>query len=268
MNTAELAQFSMLLEVSAKEKPGNIDRCHDYDDTKFEHFLASAILSGEVFKDAASGTLTIGEAIKSAVARTNVHNGGNTHFGAFILLFPLIMGKGIDGAKEIVRETTIEDAVLFYEAFGLTQVRVLSEDPMDVNDPESIRMLRENQMTLYDVMVHSSGHDMVAREWVNGFSLTRTAADMLICLGDGAGNIPKMFIQLMAAYPDTFIAKKYDEETAERIKLKAADVLLGKVSQSEFDEECIRKGINPGSLADICIAGIFIALLEGWKWDW
>ena len=44
-------------------------------------------------------------------------------------------------------------------------------------------------------------------------------------------------------------------------------VLSGRVSLADLDEECIMKGINPGSLADICIAGIFTALLEGWKWD-
>ena len=28
---AEQAQFAMLLEVTARGKPGNIDRCHDYE---------------------------------------------------------------------------------------------------------------------------------------------------------------------------------------------------------------------------------------------
>lgn len=267
MNIPELAQFSMLLEVSAAQKPGNIDRCHDYDDTKFQHFLSSAVLAGSVFAEAASGKLSVGEAIKKAVAKTNLHNGGNTHFGAFILLFPLIIGSGIDGAKSVVQETTIEDAVLFYEAFGLTKVRVNSSDPMDVNDPASIQLLRENAMTLYDVMEHSAPHDMVAREWLNGFSLTREAADTLFSLGDGAENITQMFVKLLSKYPDTFIAKKFDEETANLVMEKAKKVLAGELSLADFDCECIEKEINPGSLADICIAGIFTALLEGWNWD-
>ena len=43
----------MLLEVSATPKPGNIDRDHDFDDTKYEHFLASAISAGPIFERAA-----------------------------------------------------------------------------------------------------------------------------------------------------------------------------------------------------------------------
>ncbi|WP_338096894.1 triphosphoribosyl-dephospho-CoA synthase [Methanorbis rubei] len=264
---AELAQFAMLLEVTAKQKPGNIDRCHDYDDTCLTHFLASAVLAGPVFSRVAAGGISLGEAMYDAVARTNIHNGGNTHFGAFILLLPLIAGKGIASAAELVKMTSVNDAVLFYQAFGLTQVRVRSEDPMDVNDPSSIQRLIDEEITMYQVMEYSASHDMVAREWTNGFLLTRKAADLLFELGDGAENITRMFLSLMAKYPDTFIAKKFDEATAAAVMQKAAAVLAGAQTLADFDEECIRKGINPGSLADICIAGIFIALLEGWKWD-
>ncbi|MDD1655349.1 MAG: triphosphoribosyl-dephospho-CoA synthase, partial [Methanomicrobiales archaeon] len=35
----------------------------------------------------------------------------------------------------------------------------------------------------------------------------------------------------------------------------------------EFDRECIERGINPGSLADVIVAGIFVALGEGWQWE-
>jgi len=32
-----------------------------------------------------------------------------------------------------------------------------------------------------------------------------------------------------------------------------------------FDEELLREGVNPGSTADIIIAGIFISLYEGMR---
>ncbi|MCZ0860040.1 MAG: triphosphoribosyl-dephospho-CoA synthase [Methanocorpusculum sp.] len=264
---AELAQFAMLLEVTARGKPGNIDRCHDYEDTRLDHFLSSAVLAKPVFSAVEEGRLSIGEAMRDAVARTNMHNGGNTHFGAFLLLLPLIAGRGIAGAAELVKKTTVTDAVLFYEAFGLTQVRVRTEDPMDVNDPASVQRLIDEQITMYNVMEYSAPHDMVAREWTNGFALTRRAADLLIAQNSGVHTIPAMFLALMAEYPDTFIAKKFDAKTAEAVMYQAREVLDGKRSLAAFDGECIKAGINPGSLADICIAGIFTALLEGWKWD-
>lgn len=264
LSLAETAELSMLLEVSASIKPGNIDRFHDYEDTKFRHFLASAVLARNVFERA--GGMTIGEAMYEAVEHTNGHAGGNTHFGAFILLLPLIKGKGIAGACKIVLETTVEDAVLFYQAFGKTQVRVHKEDAMDVNDPASIEMLREKNMTMLDVMAYSSGTDMVAREWTNGFALTRKAADLLKAK-DGADHIQEMFLEMMAEYPDTFVAKKFGHDRAVLTQERAKLVRSGGLSLEKFDEECIAAGVNPGSLADICIAGIFVALLEGWKWD-
>lgn len=266
-NPAELAQFAMLLEVTASTKPGNIDRCHDYADTNIRHFLASAVLAGPVFAKVASGELSIGDAMVDAVARTNMHNGGNTHFGAFILLLPLIAGHGITGAADVVTKTTVTDAVRFYEAFGLTTVRVRTKDALDVGDPASVQMLIDQNMTMYDVMAYSAQHDMVAREWTNGFALTRHAADLLIASGNGAAGIPQMFLALLALYPDTFVAKKFDEEKAREIMQKAQEVRSGRLSLAAFDEECIRDGVNPGSLADICIAGIFTALMEGWTWD-
>jgi triphosphoribosyl-dephospho-CoA synthase len=49
--------------------------------------------------------------------------------------------------------------------------------------------------------------------------------------------------------------------------LRARDVLDGKLDIRQFDEDCIQRDINPGSIADITIASIYIALGEGWSWD-
>lgn len=265
MSISELAEFAMLLEVCAKTKPGNIDRYHDYDDTKLEHFLCSAVRSRSVFESCEDKT--VGETIYECVEKTNIHSGGNTHFGAFILLVPLIKGKGVSGAAKLVKETTVKDAVLFYKAFGLTQVRVNETDEMDVNNPDSLRMLEENRMTLYDVMQYSAENDMVSREWTNGFALTKIFADKLLSKNGGAGDIPKVFIEMMSEYPDTFIAKKFGKDLSAGVAKLAKEVVLGNTSLEDFDEFCIKEGINPGSLADICIAGIFVAMLGGWKWD-
>jgi triphosphoribosyl-dephospho-CoA synthase len=128
----------MMLEVSAFPKPGNVDRCHDYPDTRLEHFLASTIFARPALEEAASGKGRIGEIIGHAVRQTNVHNGGNTHFGAFILLIPLVYGGGIDGAVKAIARTDVSDAVAFYKAFALTRVRMNTDDELDVNDPKAL----------------------------------------------------------------------------------------------------------------------------------
>ena len=61
MTRADRAQLAMMLEVCAYPKPGNVDRCHDYDNTRLEHFLGSMIFSRNALELAesqgASGSL-------------------------------------------------------------------------------------------------------------------------------------------------------------------------------------------------------------------
>jgi triphosphoribosyl-dephospho-CoA synthase len=267
MNRAERAQMAMMLEVCAYPKPGNVDRCHDYPDTRLEHVLASTILAGPVFDAAERNGGRVGSLIREAVMRTNSHAGGNTHFGAFILLVPLVLGGDIDGARKVVAGTDVEDAIDFYAAFGLTSVRMGKSDDLDVNDPASVAAIRERGMTLADIMAYSAPRDMVAREWTNGFALTRRCADLLHSHGSGREAIVAAFLDLLASEPDTFIAKKHGMETAERTMRCAAEVLGGGRDLRTFDAECVDAGINPGSIADIVIAGIYVALGEGWQWD-
>jgi triphosphoribosyl-dephospho-CoA synthase len=267
LTPTERAQLAMMLEVTAYPKPGNIDRCHDYPDTRLEHFLASTILVRPIFERAERGESSVGALIKEAVRATNVHSGGNTHFGAFILLIPLLMGRDIDGAKKVIAETTVDDAVAFYEAFALTRVRLQDHFELDVNDPHTIPTLREKGLTLREVLALSAPRDMVAREWTNGFSLTHEGAHLLKAHGCGRQSIVDSFLDLLATEKDTFVIKKKGEAVAQEVLQHAREVREGLQSLAAFDETLIAGGINPGSLADILIASIYLALGEGWQWD-
>ena len=114
----------MVLEVTASPKLGNVDRGHDYPDTRLEHFLASAVFARAALERAEAGEGGIGALIEAAVRDTNCHAGGNTHFGAFILLIPLVIGGGASAAFRAARETKGRGAVAFYRAFSATQLRV------------------------------------------------------------------------------------------------------------------------------------------------
>ena len=140
-------------------------------------------------------------------------------------------------------------------------------DELDVHNPHTLTMIRDRDMTLLDVMQHSAANDMVAREWVTGFPLTRRGADLLKQFGPGRQAIVNTFLTHLASEPDTFIIKKHGTAVAQETMFVAREVLDGKRSLEDFDADCIERGINPGSTADIIIASIFIALGEGWQWD-
>jgi len=317
---ARCAQLAMLLEVSASPKPGNVDREHNYPDTCFEHFVASSVSVYPVFELAARSRNGIGALIRSAVCESSAwQKGGNTHFGAFLLLIPLSMAAGeffnsfgkapykllpdefealAAHAHAFVRATDCEDAVEFYRAFEVAGVRVNSVDEFSLGDPESTAELRVQEVTLYELMDIAKGYDLIANEWVSSFGRCLEGAKSILefmqarncgaealtggsvssCSGTGINEaIVYTFLKLLSRHRDTFIQTKFDVETADYVSSRAGELLSdwkisGKTAKDfasilpevqEFDSELLEKRINPGSTADIIIAGLFIALLGG-----
>lgn len=279
---ARCAVLSMILEVSGTPKPGNIDRDHDYASTKYEDFLASAVGVYPVMEKACREG-GIGSLIYEASAESILwQGGGNTHFGAYILLFPLIkaavrgpLEKLRENAIDIAKETTVEDAIDFYWAFSMVEVRMKrpedltdGERELDVDSDGAADELLRRGMTLFDVMSMSAKNDIVAREWVDGFKRSFDAADKITKkrrTGTMNDATVLSYLELLAEEPDTFIAKKYDMEKALYVQGLAIDVLERRMTLKELSQRLFLEKINPGSTADIVIAGLFIALLSGMK---
>lgn len=288
---ARCCQLAMALEVSATPKPGNIDRTHDFGDTQYEHFIASAISAYPVMYDAAANRYSVGKLLDIAVTESNRwQKGGNTHFGAFLLLIPLAMGAGkllssnrkieadeiFTTAFEIARVTDTDDAVDFYRCFQSAGVKVKDVEEFDLQDSGATEDIQEKGITLYRLMEISSSYDLIAREWVMGFPETGATAiriSELLETGIGINHaIVQAFLELLAARPDTFIQTKSGKEMAEEVSRNANEIvsrihksgIVGNLSLVEdFDEKLIENHNNPGSTADIIIASLFIVLLGG-----
>ncbi len=265
------AQLAMMLEVSATPKPGNVDKDHDFPDITYGHFLASAIGVEPVFEKAAMSNVGAGTLIREAIEVSARWNGGkNTHFGTFLLLMPLTMaaGKGdVHQANEIVQKTTVEDAVEFYKAFKCIDVYLEDVDDLSVNDAKSIDEIERRGLTLYDIMKMSAGQDEIAQEWVRGFPRTFAGARMLAEKVKEMGindAIVHSYLTLLAEQPDTLVQKKFGSSVAEEVSRKASAVLKEWSIDAVrlFDDELIRRRINPGTTADITAAALFIHLLE------
>ena len=263
---ARCAQLAMLLEVSASPKPGNIDREHNYPDTCFEHFVASSVSAYPVFELAARSRKGIGALIKNAVLESSAWQcGGNTHFGAFLLLIPFSMAAGefFDSCKEtnfkvcpeefedlaarahkFVRATDCEDAVEFYRAFEVAGVRVNDVEEFSLGDSESAAELREKGITLYKLMEISESYDLIANEWISGFRRCLEGAKIITEFMESvnsekensARNYPGTgineaivyaFLKLLSGHRDTFIQTKFDKDTADYVSKKAGKILSG-----------------------------------------
>ncbi|MDY6932478.1 MAG: triphosphoribosyl-dephospho-CoA synthase [Halobacteriota archaeon] len=276
---ARCAELAMLLEVSATPKPGNIDRDHDYDDTKYEHFLASSVAVYPVLLKATEKRSGLGSLLKSATIESNRwQRGGNTHFGSFLLLLPLLMATGVSEtindvritASRIIKETTYEDAIYLCEAFKSTEVKVGDVDDLDLNDLNISQKIKRENVTFYDLMKISSSYDQIARELTGGFERSFKFASSLkeksekMNINDA---IVFTFLEALASEPDTFIAIKAGEEKATSVSCEASRLLEDPDMKRicEFDKRLIEERINPGSTADIIAAAIFLVLLDGLK---
>jgi triphosphoribosyl-dephospho-CoA synthase len=271
--TPQNAQLALLLEVAGTPKPGNVDREREYEDLRFEHFLAGAVGTLAGFEMAADGA-GVGAAFERGIAGMSDQRGDNTQFGAVLLLTPLVAAAGRnaitpEGARDVVEETTVADAADFYRAFDHVDVAV--DDPpegmadLDVRrGSDAVPVDRDRELTLADVMELSADVDDIAAEWVDGFPRTFEAATRIES-GDGpvTDRASDLFVRLLAETVDTFVVTQHDTATALEVKERASNVLDGTEDPDELAAEFVERGINPGTTADIVAGGLFVALERG-----
>jgi len=301
-------ELAILFEVSA-DKPGNVNLVVGFEGTRYEHFLASAVAAAPYFELAAERGVVVsrgeirisdvglGRIMRDCVADINAwQHGGNTLLGTVILLSPISVAAGIIPTKEeyvfevpklrenvklVVESTTPEDAVNVYEAIKIANPSGLGKAPeLDINDPDSVNKIVEENISLYQVFKIASEYDRVCSEWVNNYPITFNVAypclmEQIVKSEDLNMAIIHTFLTVLAEYPDTFIARKVGIEKAREISSMAEEVLKlgglktsrGRESLRKFDRE-LRKSsnlLNPGTTADIIAAALALSVLGGYR---
>jgi triphosphoribosyl-dephospho-CoA synthase len=270
---AENAQLALLLEVAGTPKPGNVDRHREYPDLRFEHFLAGGVGSRRGLRLAAEGA-RVGRAFERAVAGMSEQSGGNTQFGALLMLTPLVQAAASDrlspeGTAAVAEATTVEDACDFYRAFGHVDVAV-DDPPADLEALDvrrgsaAVDLLRERDLTLFDVMELSADRDGVAAEWTDGFRRSfETAGWLLDDDGPVYRGASRAFLRLLADEVDTFVVTRNGSDAAAEATRRAQAVLDGEEDAEALAEEFAERDVNPGTTADLTAAALFVALERG-----
>ena len=303
---AFLGTSASLLELSGWPKPGNVHRTADFPGTRFEHFEIGAASLYPSLKRAAAGEKAFGLLLMDHVKLSySLQKGGNTHLGTAMLLIPLAYAAGGEElascpearrlareASQALKETTWEDSLNYYQAIRTSMpasmLGKLKEDTVpDIMDPEAGAKLRDAGSSVYDIMEASSDYDMVADEQAHGFVRSLEVCNSYSSyLASGASPnsaCVKVFLEVLASYGDTFMARKAGTGVQIRQKVKdglsrtswvraeASKILsLGGPDTKEglkmlfsLDRKLRRRGLSPGSVADVTAAGIFLALLSG-----
>ncbi len=271
---AQCAVLAMLYELSSSPKPGNVDRCHDFSDICFHHFLTSAVSAYPVFRKAANGKGSAGSLILEGVLAWQTWSlRSNTHFGSLVLMIPIAMAAGRPGElqaelRDVLEKTTVIDAIDFYSAFEKAKARVVEVDNFSLNDTNWQSALQGSGKTLQGLMRLSSKHDIVAREWSTNyersFLLADRMAEQIERWGQNDG-VVRTFLEALAEAPDSLICAKFGVELAHQVSRQAGEALLDDTlgKAHELDCDLLAQDINPGSTADLIAASLFISLLRG-----
>jgi len=266
---SECLQLTVLLEVSAYPKPGNVHRTADFEETRYEHFLASAIALGPHFRHAAKQGMLVhsgkvglekvglGKIIKEAVASVSSwQHGGNTVLGSIILLVPVAVAAGkalAEGEfsihslrkniKSVVESTTPEDSVNVYEAISIAQPGGLGKAPkLDVMDAASRKKIVEDKVSLYQVFKISAPWDSVSSEWVSDYHITFDIGypfftHTLQETNDVNTATVHTFLRILSEVPDTLIARKTGLNKAKEVSAQAKHMLkTGGLTTSEGEK--------------------------------
>lgn len=258
-HVSKCLQLALLLEVSAYPKPGNVHRTADFERTRYEHFLASAVAVAPHFRNAAekgigaqAGKISgldkvgVGKIIKdAAVDVATWQHGGNTALGSIILLAPMAIAAGftysedaffnIDrfrrNLKSVVESTIPMDAVEVYDAIAVAQPGGLGKaSKLDVTDAASKRKILEDKVSLYEVFKISSAWDSISSEWVNNYHITfdigyPTLIRQLKETGDVNMATVHTFLKILSQVRDTLIARKVGISKSQKVSVMAKKIL-------------------------------------------
>jgi triphosphoribosyl-dephospho-CoA synthase len=285
VNVGLAAQLACLLEASAP-KPGNVSPGRHFSDLRYEDFLASALAIGEPMANA--GEQSVGATIRKSIEATAQWSPSNTNLGIVLLFAPLaraasVMGSDLlraanargltlrDAVRQVLDATTIDDAREVYAAISIAR-------PGGLGRAEAQDVSTEPTMTLVEVMRLAAHRDAIASEYATGFEITfGTAVPALErARHDGLPwdeAVVETFLTLLAAVPDTHIARRSGQKLADEVTAHAQRVLAGGGVRSDAGRRALedmdravrdeRNSGNPGTTADLTAAAIFVLLLGG-----
>ncbi len=274
-DVALAAQLACLIEVSTP-KPGNVHPQADFADTRYEDFLLSALAIGDAMGQA--HRMGVGRIVWAAVRDTRRWVGVNTNLGLVLLLAPLAKAaltrrkRSLRARlRRVLHALTVQDARDVYRA-----IRLAKPGGLGTVDRWDVRETRVG-VNLLTAMRAAADRDTVAREYATGFAVIfDVGLPSLERYRDAAPDLGTAVVQtyltILAAVPDSLIARKVGLRRAREISLDAARILsaggaqtaTGRRSLVSFDRHLRRRGnlLNPGTTADLTGATIFVGLLQ------
>jgi triphosphoribosyl-dephospho-CoA synthase len=274
MNSQQLAnafKAACMAELEAL-KPGNVHIFADGHGMTVQDFIASAEAASPVI---ALPDLTVGERILQSVQATQSAVHMNTNLGTILLCVPIIHAKLRSASTGLqanihaaLGATSIEDAEACFAAIRLANPAGLGESELhDVHAPAGC--------TLLQAMQQAADRDLIAAQYANNFI---QVFDGLACYQKALAKWQRpawaataVHLHYMAHFLDSHIVRKYGETIANLVQNEAREheleflkVFNPKNYQAElliFDAALKKRGLNPGTSADLTVATLLLHAL-------
>ena len=270
--------YACLLDLQAL-KPGNVGLHGDGHGKTSQDFRRCAQAAAELIT---RPDWSLGRRIREAAQASWGVSGCNTNIGVLLLTAPLVSAYYRQDPPDleqrvqaVLAETTVEDAEEAYQAIRLMQPAGLGQAPQaDIQD--------RPEVTLREAMALAAERDQVAAQYRDGFPIIFAEArpqweSLCRQWGDARWAMAGVFLSLLARYPDSHIARVHGEEAARsvsgKIKKLADEFCEAETPENlrprllELDASWKNSGLSPGTTADLTLAGVLAARLDGWSDD-
>ena len=256
-------------------KPGNVNLLSSHKDTKAQDYLDSAILSS---KELFNQNYSLGKRILESVNVTRLQVNVNTNLGIILLCAPVIQSyidfNNLDlreGIKKTLSTTSIKDTHDLCAAINISS-------PGGLGDSDMYDTASYPNASIKQIMDYSQEYDRISYQYSHNFS---DIFDFIIPKLEFLNqryesldiSLSLLFIEILAKIPDSHISRKFGDKIAKKTSNNAHDLL--KILDREYDPDYLakalnnldyeykKKGINPGTTADLLVASLMIYKISG-----
>ena len=256
-------------------KPGNVNLLSSHKDTKAQDYLDSAILSS---KELFNQNYSLGKRILESVNVTRSQVNVNTNLGIILLCAPVIQSyidfNNLDlreGIKKTLSTTSIKDTHDLCAAINISS-------PGGLGDSDMYDTASYPNASIKQIMDYSQEYDRISYQYSHNFS---DIFDFIIPKLEFLNqryesldiSLSLLFIEILAKIPDSHISRKFGDKIAKKTSNNAHDLL--KILDREYDPDYLakalnnldyeykKKGINPGTTADLLVASLMIYKISG-----
>ena len=292
MNSTQLAnafKAACMAELEAL-KPGNVHIFADGHGMTVQDFMLSAEAASKVI---GLPNLSLGQRILTSVQATQDAVKINTNLGIILLCAPLIQTAiaialqpsrltFMQTLKLVLANTTITDAENAFAAIRLANPAGLGESAQhDVRQTATCTLLAAMQTAanrdLVNVMLTNEmlPNDMIALQYTNNFAQITESVMLyqqaLARWQRPAWAVTAVHLHFMAHYCDSHLVRKYGETIAKLVQnealehesefLKTYNPKNYLAPLLQFDAALKKRGLNPGTSADLTVATLLMAIL-------